>query len=155
MHTLPTPELKFFADLSVQVDKPQEVGKTHHGVRRVIPILGGTVEAQGWRGRVLSGGADFQLLLGTSMAELDARYVMETDAGDMIFVTNRAVRTASPEVMAKIIRGEPVDPSTVYFRCSPSFETASPALAWIAERLFIGTGARHPDKVVMRFFEVA
>jgi hypothetical protein len=155
MHTLPTPELKFFADLSVQVDKPQEVGKTHHGVRRVIPILGGTVEAQGWRGRVLSGGADFQLLLGPSMAELDARYVIETDAGDMIFVTNRAVRAASPEVMAKIIRGEPVDPSTVYFRCSPSFETASPALAWIAERLFIGTGARHPDKVVMRFFEVA
>jgi hypothetical protein len=155
MHTLPTPELKFYADLSVQVDKPQEVGKTHHGVRRVIPILGGTVEAQGWRGRVLSGGADFQLLLGPSMAELDARYVIETDAGDMIFVTNRAVRTASPEVMAKIIRGEPVDPSTVYFRCSPSFETASPALAWIAERLFIGTGARHPDKVVMRFFEVA
>ncbi|MEY2809112.1 MAG: hypothetical protein RLZ66_623 [Pseudomonadota bacterium] len=155
MHTLPTPELKFFADLSVQVDKPQEVGKTHHGVRRVIPILGGTVEAQGWRGRVLSGGADFQLLLGPSMAELDARYVIETDAGDMIFVTNRAVRTASPEVMAKIIRGEPVEPSTVYFRCSPSFETASPALAWIAERLFIGTGARHPDKVVMRFFEVA
>jgi len=152
MHTLPTPELKFFADLSVQVDKPQEVGKTHHGVRRVIPILGGTVEAQGWRGRVLSGGADFQLLLGPSMAELDARYVIETDAGDMIFVTNRAVRTASPEVMAKIIRGEPVEPSTVYFRCSPSFETASPALAWIAERLFIGTGARHPDKVVMRFF---
>jgi len=155
MHTLPTPELKFYADLSVQVDKPQEVGKTHHGVRRVIPILGGTVEAQGWRGRILSGGADFQLLLGPSMAELDARYVIETDAGDMIFVTNRAVRTASPEVMAKIIRGEPVDPSTVYFRCSPSFETASPALAWIAERLFIGTGARHPDKVVMRFFEVA
>ena len=155
MHTLPTPELKFFADLSVQVDKPQEVGKTHHGVRRVIPILGGTVQAQGWRGRVLSGGADFQLLLGPSMAELDARYVIETDAGDMIFVTNRAVRTASPEVMAKIIRGEPVDPSTVYFRCSPSFETASPALSWIAERLFIGTGARHPDKVVMRFFEVA
>jgi hypothetical protein len=155
MHTLPTPELKFFADLSVQVDKPQEVGKTHHGVRRVIPILGGTVEAQGWRGRVLSGGADFQLLLGPSMAELDARYVIETDAGDMIFVTNRAVRTASPEVMAKIIRGEPVEPSTVYFRCSPSFETASPALSWIAERLFVGTGARHPDKVVMRFFEVA
>ena len=155
MHTLPTPELKFFADLSVQVDKPQEVGKTHHGVRRVIPILGGTVEAQGWRGRVLSGGADFQLLLGPSMAELDARYVIETDAGDMIFVTNRAVRTASPEVMAKIIRGEPVDPSTVYFRCSPSFETASPTLSWIAERLFVGTGARHPDKVVMRFFAVA
>lgn len=155
MHALPTPELKFFADLSVQVDKPQEVGKTHHGVRRVIPILGGSVQGQGWQGRVLSGGADFQLLLGPSMAELDARYVIESEGGDLIFVTNRAVRTASPDVMAKIVRGEPVDPSTVYFRCSPSFETASPALSWITERLFIGTGARHPDQVVMRFFEVA
>lgn len=155
MHALPTPELKFFADLSVQVDKPQEVGKTHHGVRRVIPILGGSVQGQGWQGRVLSGGADFQLLLGPSMAELDARYVIESEGGDLIYVTNRAVRTASPEVMAKIVRGEPVDPSTVYFRCSPSFETASPALSWITERLFIGTGARHPDQVVMRFFEVA
>ena len=155
MHALPTPELKFFADLSVKVDKPQEVGKTHHGVRRVIPILGGSVQGQGWQGRVLSGGADFQLLLGPSMAELDARYVIESEGGDLIFVTNRAVRTASPEVMAKIVRGEPVDPSTVYFRCSPSFETASPALSWITERLFIGTGARHPDQVVMRFFEVA
>jgi hypothetical protein len=134
MHALPTPELKFFADLSVQVDKPQEVGKTHHGVRRVIPILGGSVQGQGWQGRVLSGGADFQLLLGPSMAELDARYVIESEGGDLIFVTNRAVRTASPEVMAKIVRGEPVDPSTVYFRCSPSFETASPALSWITER---------------------
>lgn len=155
MHALPTPELKFFADLSVQVDKPQEVGKTHHGVRRVIPILGGSVQGQGWQGRVLSGGADFQLLLGPSMAELDARYVIESEGGDLIFVTNRAVRTASPDVMAKIVRGEPVDPSTVYFRCSPSFETASPALSWITERFFIGTGARHPDQVVMRFFEVA
>jgi hypothetical protein len=89
------------------------------------------------------------------MAELDARYVIESDGGDLIFVTNRAVRTASPEVMAKIVKGEPVDPSTVYFRCTPSFETASPALSWVTERLFIGTGARHPDRVVMRFFEVA
>ena len=155
MNALPTPQLKFFADLSVQVDKPQEVGATHHGVRRVIPILGGSVQGEGWRARVLPGGADFQLLLGPSMAELDARYVIETDGGDLVFVTNRAVRTAAPEVMARIVRGEPVEPASVYFRCSPSFETASPSLSWICERLFVGSGARHPDKVVMRFFEVA
>ena len=105
-------------------------------------------------GRVLPGGADFQLILNPRMAELDARYVIETDGGDLIFVQNRAVRTAAPEVMARLIRGEPVDPAEVYFRCSPSFETASPSLAWISERLFVGTGARQPDRVVMRFFEV-
>ncbi len=155
MLNLPTPQLNFFADLSVQVDKPQEVGKTHHGMRRLIPILGGQAQGQGWTARVLPGGADFQLIVNERMAELDARYTMETDGGDMIFVQNHAVRTAAPEVMAKLIRGEPVPPESVYFRCTPSFETASPVLAWITERLFVGTGARHPDKVVMRFFEVA
>ena len=143
-----------FADLSVQVAAPMEVGHTVHGLRRVIPILGGTVQGQSWTARVLPGGADFQLIVNSRMAELDARYVIETDGGDLIYVTNRAVRTASPEVMAKLVRGEVVDPKEVYFRCSPSFETASKALSWISERFFIGTGARHPDKVVMRFFEV-
>jgi hypothetical protein len=154
MYDLPTPELKFFADLSVEVDKPQEVGATVHGKRRVIPILGGEAQGQGWSARVLRGGADFQMIVNETLAELDARYVLETDAGDLIFVQNRAVRTASPEVMGRLIRGEKVDPQLVYFRCTPQFETASKSLAWISEKLFIGTGARHPDKVVMRFFEV-
>lgn len=154
MPHLPTPPLKFFADLSVQVDKPQEVGQTHHGMRRLIPILGGQVQGQDWAARVLPGGADFQLIINERMAELDARYTLETDGGDLIFVQNRAVRTAPPEVMARLVRGEPVPPESVYFRCTPSFETASSALAWITERLFVGTGARHPDRVVMRFFEV-
>ena len=154
MNDLPTPELKFFADLSVEVDKPQEVGATVHGKRRVIPILGGEAQGQGWTARVLRGGADFQMIVNETLAELDARYVLETDAGDLIFVQNRAVRTASPEVMARLIRGEKVDPQLVYFRCTPQFETASKSLAWISEKLFICTGARHPGKVVMRYFEV-
>ena len=155
MLNLPTPELNFFADFSVQVDKPQEVGQTHHGVRRLIPILGGQVQGDGWTARVLPGGADFQLIVNERMAELDARYTIETDGGDLIYVQNRAVRTAAPEVMTRLVRGEPVPPELVYFRCSPSFEMASAALSWIAERLFVGTGARHPDRVVMRLFEVA
>ncbi len=154
MTQLPTPDLKFFADLSVEVAKPIEVGRTVHGTRRLIPILGGTAHGDGWTARVLPGGADFQLIVTDQMAELDARYVLETDAGDAIYVQNHAVRTASPEVMAKLIKGEPVSPESVYFRCTPRFETSSTALSWISERLFIGTGARHPDRVVMRFFEV-
>jgi len=154
MNTLLTPELKFFADLNVQVDRPQDVGMTVHGQRRVIAILGGEVQGQGWTARVLPGGADFQMIVNPTLSELDARYVLETDAGDLIFVQNRAVRTASPVVMGRLIRGEPVDPQQVYFRCTPQFETASKSLAWISERLFIGTGAREPDRVIMRFFEV-
>ena len=48
--------------------------------------------------------------------------------------------------MAKLLRGEPVDPAQVYFRCNPRFETASPTLRWISERMFVGVGVRHPAR---------
>jgi hypothetical protein len=152
--TLPSPQLKLFADLSVLVDKPQEIGRTARGLRRLIPILGGEAIGDGWRARVLPGGADFQLVVSDTLAELDARYVLETDGGDMIYVRNRAIRSGPPDLMARLVRGEPVDPALIYFRCSPSFETTSASLGWINERMFVGTGARYPDKVVMAFFEM-
>lgn len=149
-----TPALEFFAELSVNVGTPQEVGHTQHGQRRLIPILGGTAHGAGWTARVLPGGADYQLIVSPRLAELDARYVLETDAGDLIYVQNRALRVAEPEVTARLLRGDPVDPVLVYFRCCPSFETASPTLGWIAERLFIGSGVRRPERVEMQFFTV-
>lgn len=152
--TLAEPRLKFFADLRVEVGAPQQVGQTVHGLRRLIPITGGTAKGDGWSARVLPGGADFQLIVNDRLSELDARYVLETDAGDFIYVQNRAVRSGPPELIARLVRGEPVDPEQIYFRCSPSFETAAPALSWMGERMFVGTGARYPDAVVMRFFEL-
>jgi len=154
MDTLAPPPLKFFAELSVQVGQPQEVGQTCHGLRRLIPILSGHVKGDGWTARILPGGADFQLVVNETMAELDARYVLETDGGDRIYVQNRAIRSGPAELMAKLVRGEPVDPSQIYFRCHPTFETSSPALSWIAARMFVGTGAREPDQVLMRFYEL-
>lgn len=152
---LPAPLLKPFADLEIDVDAPQQVGQGPRGMRRLIPILGGKVRGQGWQARVLPGGADFQLLVSDTLAELDARYVLETDAGELIYVRNRALRSGPPELMARLARGEPVDPAAIYFRCAPSFETASPTLRWINERMFVGTGRRDPQQVVLRFFELA
>ena len=151
---LTAPALAFFADLSVNVGPPVEVGQVGHGLRRLIPILGGTCAARDWTARVLPGGADFQLVVNERMARLEARYVLETDAGDRIYVHNDALRTAAPEVIARLVRGEHVDPALVYFRCVPRFEASAASLAWMMERMFLGTGVRRPNEVVMRFFEV-
>ena len=151
---LSAPALVFFADLSVNVGKPQEVGQTAFGLRRLIPILGGQATGRDWSAQVLAGGADFQLVVNERMASLDARYCLQTDGGDLIYVQNRAIRSGPPELIARLVRGEAVDPALIYFRCAPTFETASPALQWITERMFVGTGARYPDRVVMRFFEL-
>jgi hypothetical protein len=149
---LAAPQLTWFADVSVEVGEPIVLGDGAQGLRRVVPILGGHAKGEGWTGRVLPGGADFQRIASDTVSELDARYGLETDAGDRIYVRNRAMRTAPAEVMAQLLRGAPVDPAQVYFRCAPSFETRSESLRWITERMFVGVGVRHPAQVVMRFF---
>ncbi|CAN5914982.1 DUF3237 domain-containing protein [soil metagenome] len=134
---------------------PQVLGHGPRGLRRVVPINGGEARGVDWQARVLPGGSDFQLILSDTLSELDARYSLETDGGDLVYVQNHAVRSAPADVMAKLLRGEPADPAQVYFRCSPRFETASPALKWVCERMFVGAGVRHPAQVVMRFFTLA
>ena len=57
-------------------------------------------------------------------------------------------------MMARIAAGEIVDPSEVYFRTTPRFETAAPAYQWLTRPLFLATGARYPDHVEIRVFEV-
>jgi hypothetical protein len=151
---LGAPALERFADLTVEVGAPIEVGAVGHGTRRVIPILGGTCVGRDWSARVLAGGADFQMIVNARMARLEARYVLELDGGDRIYVKNDAVRTAAADVMARLVRGERVPAAAVYFRCVPTFETGAASLAWIMERVFLGAGVRRPDDVVMRFFEV-
>lgn len=150
-----TLQLNHFADLAVQVGAPIEVGVTPGGRRRMIPITGGEARGAGWSARVLPGGADYQIVVSPTRAELEAHYVLETDAGDRIYVRNRAIRVAAAETTAALLRGEAVDPALVYFRCAPTLETASRALGWINDRLFVGAGQRHPDRVVMSFYALA
>ena len=72
----------------------------------------------------------------------------------MLYIENTGVRFGPPEVMARITRGEPVDPAEVYFRSAPRFETAAPGHRWLTKPLFIATGSRFPDRVALSVFEV-
>ena len=82
------------------------------------------------------------------------RTCIELDDGAKVFVHNTALRHASADATARLVRGEKVDPSEVYFRCQPRFETAAPQWAWLQEHQFIGSGVRLPDAVHMRFYRV-
>jgi hypothetical protein len=156
--TLATPILEPFAELTVFVATPieagQVIGLNSRGRRRIIPITGGKLTGK-INGTVLPGGADFQIVVSDTCADLDARYLLQLDSGEHVFVMNRALRRGSVEDIAKLVRGEPVDPAAIYFRCAPTFEVSHPSLAWLTESLFVGTGARFPDRVEMRFFRVA
>jgi Protein of unknown function (DUF3237) len=156
--TLPAPALQHVFDLTVYVAAPIEagtvIGLNSRGKRRIIPITGGTVTGQ-VNGKVLPGGADFQIVVSDTTADLDARYMVELDSGEHIFVQNRALRRGAAPDIAKLVRGEHVSPETIYFRCVPTFEVSSPALEWLTQSIFVGTGARFPDHVQLSIYRLA
>ena len=153
--TLAPPQLEHLCDLAVTIAAPVEVGHTPAGLRRMIPITGGSVVGPRVNGKVLAGGADFQLILNDStQAHLDARYVIELDDGSRVFVQNTALRVASQENSQRIMNGLPVNPDEVYFRCQPKLEATTPEWAWLSESQFIGSGRRAPDGVFLSFYRV-
>ena len=127
----PAPGLVFAFEARVTVGAPVEIGQVPRGRRRIVSILGGTFEGPGIKGKVVPGGADWQIIRADGFSELDTRYTLETDKGQIVYVQNAGMRHAAPAVMEKLLKGEAVDPSLVYFRTIPTFETAAPDLQWL------------------------
>jgi hypothetical protein len=148
------PRLTLAFELRATVGPPLEVGQVAHGRRRIVPITGGTFEGPNIKGKVVPGGADWQIIQPDGFSELDTRYTLETDKGQVIYVQNAGIRHAAPDVMKRLLAGEVVDPALVYFRTVPKFETSSPELQWLARTVFVGIGERYPNDVRIRFYRV-
>jgi len=150
----PPPKLVFAFEARVQVGPPLVVGQVPGGTRRIVQILGGTFEGPGIKGKVVPGGADWQIIQADGFSDLDTRYTLETDKGQIVYVQNAGMRHAAPDVMQKLLAGQMVDPSLVYFRTLPKFETSAPELQWLTRAIFIGVGERQPSDVIIRFWRV-
>ena len=133
---------------------PQELGESPLGRRRIIPITGGRFAGERLSGRVLPGGADWQVIRADGVADLDARYTLETHDGALIYVRNKGYRHGPEDVMKRLAAGEAVDPSLYYMRTTPWFETGDARYAWLNRVVCIGTGARRADGVELEFLEV-
>jgi hypothetical protein len=152
--TTAPPRLVFAFELRAQVGPPLVVGQVPAGTRRIVQITGGTFEGPGIKGKVVPGGADWQIIRADGFSELDTRYTLETDKGQTIYVQNAGMRHAPPDVMKKLLAGQTVDNALVYFRTVPKFETAAPELQWLTRAIFVGLGERYPNDVVVRFWRL-
>src|SRR5438132_7592326 len=124
------------------VAPPQKLGSVPHGTRVIAPITSGSFEGPRLSGKVLPGGGDWTLLRSDGVLELDLRITLETDDGALIYMTSFGLRHGPPEAMAALARGEPVDPSTYYFRTAPRFETSAPQYAFLNRLIAIASGNR-------------
>ena len=151
-----TPQLatKYVFTLTVRIGEVTSAGETGHGVRRIIPIVGGEVKGEGINGKVCPFGADFQIIRPNELIELEAKYAFETDDGAVVYVENTGIRFGPVDLLQKLKRGEPVDPELIYFRTVPKFETGSEKYRWLMQNLFVGSAARHADRVVIDVHQV-
>jgi hypothetical protein len=145
---------EFAFELRVEVDAIQELGQTVKGIRRIVPITGGTFEGPAISGEVVAGGYDWQTGRSDGVTEVEARYLLKTDDGSLITIVNQGMRHGPAEVMQRLAKGEFVNPSAYYFRSIPVFETADTRYNWLTQSIFIATGIRLPDQVLIRVYKL-
>jgi hypothetical protein len=145
----PTPILHVQAELADIL----HFGATPIGERRVINILGGTVTGK-LTGKILPGGADWQFIRADGAAHVEARYTIQADSGAYVLVNSEGLRHGPPDVLARLLTGEAVDPSLYYFRTCMRFETGDKSLDWLNRIIAIARGQREKNAVKLDVYEV-
>ena len=140
--------------MRLKVRALETIGPATGPVRRVGVVFGGVFEGERLSGEVSDGGNDWQTVRGDSAVTLDVRLVLKTEDEAMIGMTYRGIRHGSPDILARIDRGEEVDPATYYFRITAFFETAAPKYDWLNSVLAVGIGHRTAQGPIYNLFEL-
>ncbi|MFP7174685.1 DUF3237 domain-containing protein [Priestia filamentosa] len=147
------PSLKKVTSAEIEVAAPMVVGHTRLGRRQFIPIKGGKIAGE-INGNIIDGGADSQIIRANGRTDLSARYVIETNDDELIYIENNGIRQVSERFRDRASKGEIIDPEHVYFRTVPTFETSSEKYEWLENSLFVGAALRTDTKVVLDIYKV-
>ncbi|STW66548.1 Protein of uncharacterised function (DUF3237) [Klebsiella michiganensis] len=153
-----TPELEHSFSITIQVDKPIIVSRSpQSGKRQLIPILSGTVRGE-LNGHVLPGGVDSQIVEpdGTAASPPAMHYMWKKAR----YTSKTTAFAAYPKSTKSVFFGDDmrffsdIPPEAIYFRTVPTFEVDAPALRWLTTSLFICSGGRTQDGVMLDFYRV-
>lgn len=151
------PELKsrHLFTITMKLPPTLDLGDTPAGNRRIFTVSGGQLHGDRLRGEVLPQASSDLLLQRTDGSyQQDVRLVLQTDDQQLILMTYRGVRHASPEADARRARGEQLSSSEYYLRTAPFFETSSAKYAWLNKIVSVGVGERQADGVMYEIFEI-
>jgi hypothetical protein len=140
--------------MRLELRKVQRRGSTPGGYRRVDMVAGGDFEGGRLAGRVLEGGDDWKDIRSGGGGTLDARLMLKTTDDALIGMACGGLRNRPPDLLARMEKGEFVDPADAYFRVALHFETEARQYDWLNNVLAVGVGHRNPDGPVYSIFEI-
>lgn len=148
-------KLELALELRISLGERMHIKVAEDYTRGAVLIEGGTFEGAGIKGQIISGsGGDFPMVRADGSGRFESQYLLRTDDGAVILKRSSGVRHASPEVVAKLLAQEPVDPHSYYMRMTPRFEAPAGKYDWLNRTLFVGAGRRNPTGSVFRFWKV-
>lgn len=140
------PRTEFVYEAICDLEPSLDLGMSPFGERFMVPIIGGTFEGPGLRGRVLPGGADRQLQRRDGAKALDATYELQTHDGAIISVRNR--------VLTRAAKG---DEKGRYARSTIQVTAPQGPYGWLNDYVYVGTlDSLRPARtaVVIRVYRV-
>jgi hypothetical protein len=137
----PRPETlksEFLMDLILETQPAVSIGP-----RTAVAVTGGTFEGPRLRGKVISPGADWPLVVNQNLRILDVRTLLVTDDDQRIYMTYRGVIFTPPQGQGDR-----------YWRTVPTFETDSKKYEWLTQAVFVGVSFPVPQRVPYRIFQI-
>ena len=147
-------ELAFRVRLDFGPGPRLRFGPVHGGFTRgYVGVLGGEVTGPRLTGRAVPhSGGDWPRFWPDGLVEFEAHYLLEASDGTPIYVHNRGFAWSSPEVLARMERGEEVDAAAYYARLTPTFEAPPGPHEWLSRSVFVGQGERHANHSVFEYY---
>lgn len=133
---------EFLFNLNLKLGDLKTLGAIPLGERRVAAIAGGSVEGQRFSGEIIEG-SDCQLLRPDGVLEIDATYIVKADSGGLVRILNKGLRHGPAEVLARLAKGESVEPNEYFFGSTMRFETSASGLEWLNNTIAMAKGHRN------------
>jgi hypothetical protein len=155
LETLPEPRFEFLFGMSLEVDKPEGIGPTHAGDRRVVGVSGGAFEGPKLKGKVLPGGSDWIVVRRDGVLIQDVRLILRTEDSQSILMSYRGMRHGPEAVIDRVNSGEDPDPSEYYFRTVPVFEAPDGEYDWLNRLMAFAVGRRRATGVTYAVYALS
>lgn len=140
------PELRFAFRIVAEVGTHLPLQQRDGERLEFIPITGGPVTGD-VTGEIVPGGGDWCLTRADDAYQVEARYLIRTDQGEIVDVVNVGV-------LRHLDGGTGTSKQMGYFQSTPRFRTTSPRLQWLTRSVFVGRASANEGNTTIDVFEV-